>query len=699
MRLVRLTATVLVGIACLSLLAPIAQAEEPPVRRALMIGINEYQTDEFTNLRGAVNDVEAIQQILIAKLGFQPENINLLLDSAATRAGILAAFKQLADETRPQDIVYIHFSGHGSQVEDFDGDEKDDGYDETILPHDARSEGVPDITDDELGAFLGTLKAETAVIVLDACHSGTATRSALRTRSVPVDSRADLYRNLNPANKKVATRALVRLDKPERYVLLSGAASHQSALDGPVGGKYFGLFSYALSEGLNTLDVESSPRDLHAAVQQTFRQLSEQFGGMSLPEPQIEAAGPRLDAPLFGTVLRGVGVVSSAGSGAANTANADFEMPTDDGADTVVAEPAVMAQPALPTAEPIGLVVRWAEIDLAMQGQLEEAISAIEPQVRFVGGEQMSRFVVDVVSGVCRVYGANGVDVALEFPFASVEDTAQRIGKMLVRSAKASMLVAMTNPGSKLQVKAAVVGAGQGPLRIRKQGEPRTHQNSLMIEVETNMDSYLTIVDVDAVGGLNVLFPNGYTQQGFLDNGFIRAGQTTRIPDSLQTGNQAGFFWDYQPPVGMDTIQVFASSDLPSAQAMRDWLREESGAATRGKKQTGKAGSLERLASLREAMGSKVMMRGVGVVADVAGGSAAPSAAPAAAPAATPTVASTDSTTASMTHTVKVSNTMATPEAETHVVQVQNQPTAAGSGLVKPAPAWNAASIRIRVDP
>ena len=105
---------------------------------------------------------------------------------------------------------------------------------------------------------------------------------------------------------------------------------------------------------------------------------------------------------------------------------------------------------------------------------------------------------------------------------------------------------------------------------IRKQGKPRTEQNSLQLEVRVNADSYVTIVDVDSEGGVNLLFPNNYQQRGFYGDGFVHASEKMLIPDSIRPGNKAGFYWDYSPPKGTDTIRVFTSTDLQTAQMIRD---------------------------------------------------------------------------------------------------------------------------------
>jgi hypothetical protein len=62
-----------------------------------------------------------------------------------------------------------------------DGDEID-GYDETLVPHDSRTEGVFDITDDQINGLMQRLTAKTDHVVFwfDSCHSGSAGRGGAK---------------------------------------------------------------------------------------------------------------------------------------------------------------------------------------------------------------------------------------------------------------------------------------------------------------------------------------------------------------------------------------------------------------------------------------------------------------------------------------------------------------------------------------
>ena len=71
----------------------------------------------------------------------------------------------------------VFYAGHGSMRRDKNGDEPD-GLDETLMLHDARSDGVRDLVDDEFHEMLQQLhaKTENITVVLDSCNAGTATR-------------------------------------------------------------------------------------------------------------------------------------------------------------------------------------------------------------------------------------------------------------------------------------------------------------------------------------------------------------------------------------------------------------------------------------------------------------------------------------------------------------------------------------------
>ena len=146
-------------------------------KRALFIGINYFK--QRNELRGCINDVKNIKAFLIRQFGFRDEDTITLTDDQRdptripTKANIIAAMQWLVRDARPHDSFFFHYSGHGGQTEDLDGDE-DDGYDETIYPVDHERAGViiDDIMHDIMVRPLPPGCRLTAI--MDCCHSGSA---------------------------------------------------------------------------------------------------------------------------------------------------------------------------------------------------------------------------------------------------------------------------------------------------------------------------------------------------------------------------------------------------------------------------------------------------------------------------------------------------------------------------------------------
>lgn len=203
-------------------------------KHALVIGINAYPNfTKFEQLKGCVNDARLMESVLKDRFGFPAENIDVLTDAAATRDGILSAMEALLERVGQDDIVVMHYSGHGSQMTDREGDEPD-GKDETLVPHDSGRAPHPnrEITDDEIYAWLNRITAKTPFLTLifDCCHSGTISRDATggRSRRVVPDTRP--VEELPPSPVRGATtRSAVHETGPsgwlpldKRYVLLAG---------------------------------------------------------------------------------------------------------------------------------------------------------------------------------------------------------------------------------------------------------------------------------------------------------------------------------------------------------------------------------------------------------------------------------------------------------------------------------------------
>ena len=151
----------------------------------LIIAVGDYPRKTGWTSISSVNDVPLIQQALLNQK-FKAENISVLKNEQATREGILNAIKELQAKIKEGDIVVIHYSGHGQQIFDNNGDELD-SKDESLVPHDAlvrytsKYKGQNHIRDDELGNIIAQFrnalgKDGQLLMLLDSCHSGSASR-------------------------------------------------------------------------------------------------------------------------------------------------------------------------------------------------------------------------------------------------------------------------------------------------------------------------------------------------------------------------------------------------------------------------------------------------------------------------------------------------------------------------------------------
>eukprot|EP00930_Biecheleria_cincta_P101194 TRINITY_DN92816_c0_g1_i1.p1 TRINITY_DN92816_c0_g1~~TRINITY_DN92816_c0_g1_i1.p1 ORF type:complete len:508 (-),score=92.57 TRINITY_DN92816_c0_g1_i1:120-1643(-) len=155
--------------------------EDPPemtgVKRALLIGCNYPGTK--AQLNGCINDVNTWKGVLTEVYGFEEKNCLVLTDDQSdkrlqpTCKNMKNAMRWLAEGAKPGDVLFLSFSGHGTQRRCTDGSEAD-GKDEALCPTDYATGGF--VMDNEIFDLVCT-PLESGVkltIILDCCHSGTA---------------------------------------------------------------------------------------------------------------------------------------------------------------------------------------------------------------------------------------------------------------------------------------------------------------------------------------------------------------------------------------------------------------------------------------------------------------------------------------------------------------------------------------------
>lgn len=294
--------------------------------RALLVGIDDYE-GAVRPLRGCVADILAVEQFLLARVAGagagtgtgtatgMAVDIHVLTNGDATRAAIRAGFAQHLGATGPGDVALFWFCGHGSQQRTASEllHLEPDGMDETLVCVNSRTTDW-DLSDKELAVLIRGVEAGGGhvLVVLDSCHSGTATRTLadagdVSVRHIPADPRERPLASYDlgtsdgatlPVTAGPGTRGIVPSGwslPGSNHVLLAGCRADQLSKERPVEGAIRGVFSHAL---LTTLAVASGPlsyREVHArATARVVATVAEQT-------PQLETADPALlQAPFLG---------------------------------------------------------------------------------------------------------------------------------------------------------------------------------------------------------------------------------------------------------------------------------------------------------------------------------------------------------------------------------------------------------------
>lgn len=289
-------------IICLSFLQVAVFAQAKPVKKvALIVAVSKYADTKWAEL-SSKNDIELIKQSLMHQ-GFNAKDITVIADKQATLAGIKAAIdKDLIAKVDSGDIAVFHFSGHGQQMDDNDGDEGD-GLDEALVPYDGpiTYTGGPEkhFRDDQLGAKLEQVRSKLGakgdfLVIIDACHSGTSTRGLSKTRGT-----TQVYRTPNAVIKKAdrtyndAAFGITEegIGKAPMSCFFASAPSEQNQEATLPDGTSTGSLSLAFYRALSKSNKDSSYRSLFESIKIEMA---------SLVSRQTPMAEGDLDRTLFG---------------------------------------------------------------------------------------------------------------------------------------------------------------------------------------------------------------------------------------------------------------------------------------------------------------------------------------------------------------------------------------------------------------
>jgi hypothetical protein len=240
---------------------------------ALLIGINQYAAkDDWLPLTGCVTDVELQKELLIHRFGFDSKDILTLTDQQATSRAIAEAVTELIGQTLPEDLVVIHFSGHGSRL----GDQN------TLVPVDSglpsAGEPIHDITESTLNLWQQAINTEQIITILDTGYNypGSPVVGNFRIRARPgkrdwQPSASDLA-----LEQEISQRYGQKLDHKKSGarsgLILRAANEDELCADALWSGFSSGVFTYALTQQLWQITPATS---LHVVLNNVVNTLAQ----------------------------------------------------------------------------------------------------------------------------------------------------------------------------------------------------------------------------------------------------------------------------------------------------------------------------------------------------------------------------------------------------------------------------------------
>lgn len=206
----------------------------------ISLGLNSVDPKHYNNWKGKLYGCEYDAKDIVEitkKNGFET---TLLLTLNATRSNLISELNSYSESLKANDLLVLYYSGHGGQIPDREGEEKD-GKDETWCLYDGQ------FVDDELYYQLTKFKAGVRILVIsDSCHSGTMTKDSYYEdlplyKRMPRDLEEEVYQTncdmydeiLHPIKQ---SKAIVYAD----VLLISGCQDNQLSSDGSRNGKFTG---------------------------------------------------------------------------------------------------------------------------------------------------------------------------------------------------------------------------------------------------------------------------------------------------------------------------------------------------------------------------------------------------------------------------------------------------------------------------
>ena len=173
---------------------------------ALLIGVNDYLSEEIADLENPIKDAENLYNVLLSRYIFDKDNIWLLKNP--TQNEIILKLDELSRLLTSSDNLLIFFAGHGYW------DEKGNvGY---WFPADAtKNSSVNWFRNSTLRDFIGSIQAKHTLLIADACFSG----SIFKSRAAFTEAPAGIEKLYEIPSRKAMTSGIIQ-EVPDESVFI-----------------------------------------------------------------------------------------------------------------------------------------------------------------------------------------------------------------------------------------------------------------------------------------------------------------------------------------------------------------------------------------------------------------------------------------------------------------------------------------------
>ncbi len=181
----------------------------------IIVGISQYEIVAVPDTPFAKKDAHTVRDWFVHQGKLPEANVHMLLNEQATRENLLGQIDWMRKQALAKDAIFVYFAGHGAPELAKDGSCIDGKY-LVLYDTDPKKLFSTGFSFDDLTNYLDKVKAETQVVLLEACYSG------------PVGQ--EILAKTPTADLEIRPRSIRKMGKRAGRTILTASSSRQMAI-------------------------------------------------------------------------------------------------------------------------------------------------------------------------------------------------------------------------------------------------------------------------------------------------------------------------------------------------------------------------------------------------------------------------------------------------------------------------------------